>query len=58
MKGIFKESTLQQVPYNLTDENAIDALALQGARASAAMILTQFSWTIPSSAPEGLILMA
>ena len=30
-------------------------LTMQGARASAAMVLTKLSWNIPVSAPEGLI---
>ena len=33
---------------------AADALVLYGARASAAIVLIQFSWNIPVSVPEGL----
>ena len=33
---------------------ATDDLATQGARASAAMVLTTFCWNILASAPEGL----
>ena len=34
---------------------AADDLIMQGARASAAMVLTKFARNIPGSAPEGLL---
>ena len=39
------------------DTIAADSLVMQGARSSAAMLLTWFAQNIPVSAPEGLALM-
>ena len=44
----------QEPVYHTVNNMAAYDLALQGAKASVAMILTYLSWNIPDSLPEGL----
>ena len=50
----FPQKTMNCLSYT-ADTTAVDDLATEGARASAAILLTDLSLNIPATAPEGKI---